>query len=103
MGKLSNLLNLRGCSGESREDSSDIGSLLHGNDPELILFVDPDEESLLVVVEDTSSFGPVSVQATGIQESIAFFKEEVVSDKLSLLLLGHRSKGVEGTSELTLE
>ena len=103
MSECCDFFNIRCCSGESCEDCSNVGPWLHGDDSQLIFFVDPHKESLIVVVEDTSSFGPVSVQATGIQESVAFFKEEVVSDKLSLLLLGHRSKGVEGTSELTLE
>merc|ERR1719273_1983794 len=34
-------------------DTLDITSLLHGNDTELILLVDPDKEGLVLVVEDT--------------------------------------------------
>ena len=97
------MLNLLSGNRESGKDSSDIGSLLHGDDSELILFVDPDEEGLLVVVEDTSSLRPVSVEATSIQESVAFFEEEVVSDQLVLLSLGHRAERIESTGELSLE
>ena len=92
MGKLSNLFNLCGCSSKSREDSSNIGSLLHGDDSQLILFVDPDEESLFIVVEDASSFGPVSVETNCFKEAISLFEKEVVGNELSLLLLGHGTK-----------
>ena len=80
MGKLSYLLNLCCCNRQSREDCTNIGSWLHRDDSELIFFVDPDEESLFIVVEDASSFGPVSVEATCIQKPVAFFKEEVISN-----------------------
>jgi hypothetical protein len=52
-----------GGSAQSLEDSSDISALLHGDDSQLILFVDPDEEGLGVVVEDTSARRPVSVES----------------------------------------
>ena len=65
------LLDSSGCAGESLEDSADVGTLLHGDDTELILFVDPDEESLRIVVEDTSALGPVAVETAGIEETIA--------------------------------
>ena len=55
MGKLALGLDVGGSSAESVEDFDDTGSLLHGNDSELILLVDPDEESLGIVVEDTSA------------------------------------------------
>ena len=69
----------------------------------MILFVDPDEESLLIVVEYASSFGPVSVKTTCIQEPVAFFEEEVVSDQLVLLSLSHGAERIESTGELSLE
>ena len=46
---------------QSSKNSSDVSTLLHGDDSQLILLIDPDEEGLLVVVEDASAFGPVSV------------------------------------------
>ena len=48
--------------GESLEDLSDVGSLLHGDDSKLVLFVNPHKEGLVVVMEDASSTGPVSVK-----------------------------------------
>ena len=79
-------------SSESCEDCTNVSPRLHGDDSQLILFVDPHKESLIVVVEDASSFGPVSVETTCIQEPIAFFEEEVVGDQLILLLCSHGSE-----------
>ena len=39
--------------GESGDDGFDVISLLHRNNSHLILLVDPDEEILGVIVEDT--------------------------------------------------
>ena len=55
------LLDLASSSCKSSEDSTDVGSLLHRDDSELVLLIDPDKESLFVVVEDTSAIRPVAV------------------------------------------
>ena len=68
--------------GESGEDLSDIGSLLHRDDSELILFVNPDEESFGIVMVDTSSLWPVSFKSSRFKIFVATFKEEMVSNKL---------------------
>jgi hypothetical protein len=70
-GELADGLNLSCGSAESIEDLLDTGSLLHGDDSELILLVDPDEESLGNIVEDTSTRWPVSVQVACLKESIS--------------------------------
>jgi len=44
---------------------------LHGDDSELILLVDPDQESLSIVVEDSSAGWPVSVKVASSQESVS--------------------------------
>jgi hypothetical protein len=75
-------------SAESVEDGLDVCTRLHGDDSQLVLFVDPDEEGLVVVVEDASAIGPVSVQAAGLKEAVAFLKEEVVFNELLSLGLG---------------
>ena len=62
VGELGNLLDFGGGAGEAVEDGSDVSTLLHGNDSELILFVNPDEEGLLIVVEDSSAGWPVTVE-----------------------------------------
>jgi hypothetical protein len=53
----------------------------------LIFLVDPDEESLILVVEDTSAVGPVSIQTYSLKESVSFLEEEVVVNELLSLLL----------------
>jgi hypothetical protein len=69
------LLNGGGGSGESAEDSLDISSILHRDNSELILFIDPDQESLGIVVEDTTTRWPVSVEIACFEESVTFPKE----------------------------
>ena len=49
---------------QSVEDLDDTGILLHGDDSELILLVNPDEESLGIVVEDTSVLWPFSLKSS---------------------------------------
>ena len=46
MSKVADSLNVIGSSAESLENGLDIGSILHGNDSQLIFLVNPDEESL---------------------------------------------------------
>ena len=65
--ELSDLLYLTGSLGKSGEHSTDVGTWLHGDDSELILFVDPDKESLLVVVEDSSARWPVTVETSSLK------------------------------------
>jgi len=75
--KLSYFLDVGASSLESLEDFVEISTLLHGNNSELIFFVNPDEECLLIVVEDTSTLWPFSVQVASFQESIAFPKNKL--------------------------
>ena len=93
-----------GCSlRQSCEDCTDVSTLLHRDDSKLILLVDPDEEGLLVVVEDASAFRPVSVEVASIQESVSLLEKEVIVDQLLLLGWSHGAEGVECASELTCE
>ena len=61
LGEGSLILDAVSSHGESLEDLSDVGSLLHGDDSKLVLFVNPHKEGLVVIMEDASSTGPVSV------------------------------------------
>ena len=84
------LLNLSGGLGESLDDSLDVVALLHRDDSHLIFLVDPDEEVLVVVVEDTSGIGPVST-ATGREEEGGVRLLEEVSSRSEgfFFLVGH--------------
>ena len=70
MSKVTDSLNVIGSSAESLENGLDIGSILHGNDSELIFLVNPDEESLSSIVVNTSAGWPVSVETARLEESI---------------------------------
>ena len=65
------LLDVGSSAGESVEDCVDVSTGLHGDDTELILFIDPDEEGLGIIVEDTSAFGPFTVKTASLQESVS--------------------------------
>ena len=58
------------CSAKSLEYSPDVSAWLHGNNSKLILFVDPHEECLGIIMEDASARWPVSIKATRFEESI---------------------------------
>ena len=88
---------------ESLENLLDVRSSLHGDDSKLILFVDPDEESLGVIVIDSSSLGPLSLESSGLKVFISTLEKEVISDKLRLLTLGHGGEGVVLSLKVTSE
>ena len=70
VGELGHGLDVGSSSGETGEDGTDVGTRLHGDDTELILLVNPDEESLGIVVEDTTTLGPVAVQTASLKEAV---------------------------------
>ena len=70
--ELADGLDVLGSAAESVEDFLDAGTGLHGDDTELVLLVDPDEEGLFLVVEDTSALGPVAVEVASLEESVTF-------------------------------
>jgi len=89
---------------ETTEDTLDVTALLHGDDAEMILLVDPDQEGLGVVVPDTTGIGPVTGHAgAGEERRHGLVEEEVIGDQLILLGVGHLGKRVVLTLELTLE
>jgi len=87
-------------SGETTEDSLDIATLLHGDDAELILLVDPDKEGLGSVVEDATAFGPVALHASDLQVGVTRHEEEMVIDELLAGGLVHAGEGVVVASEV---
>ena len=60
---LEDLLDTLGGGGETVEDLNNGSTLLHGDNAHLVLLVNPDEEVLGLVVEDTTGIGPVAATA----------------------------------------
>jgi len=89
--------------GKPGENLLDITTLLHGDDAELVLLVDPDEESLFLVVEDTTALRPVALHASNSQVPVSRNEQEVIINKLLPDLLVHASKGVVVTSQVSGE
>ena len=54
-------------------------------------------------MEDASSFGPFSVETTGIEESISFLKEEMIGNQLLLLGFRHGTERIEGSFKFTFK
>jgi len=76
---------------------------LHRDDTELIFFVNPHKESFVVVVEDTTSLGPVTLKTARFKVLVSTLEEEVISDELFLFGISHLTKRVILTLELTFE
>merc|ERR1712192_377712 len=89
--------------GKTVEDSPDVSTFLHGDDTELIFLVDPGEEGLLCVVEDSTTLGPVTLHASNSQVPVARDEEEVVVDQLLPHLLIHAGERIVGASKVTLK
>jgi len=87
--------------GKTLEDTLDVATLLHGDDTELILLVDPDKEGLVGVVEDTAALGPVALHTSDLQVGVTGHEEEMVVDELLADLLIHTGQGVVGTGQVT--
>jgi len=91
---LDGVLDSLDASGQSSEDSLDVTALLHGDDSELILLVDPDQEGLGVVVENATALGPVTLHTGHLQVGVTGHEEEMVIDQLLADLLVHASQSV---------
>lgn len=88
----------------SGENGFDVTVFLHGNDSDVVLFVDPDEKIFSAVVPDTSGIWPVSSHTGGEQEwGDWLVEQEVVVDELVLFSLSHFFQWVVFTGELTAE
>ena len=103
VGESGNFFNFTCGNGKSSEDGANVGTLLHRDDSKLVLFVYPDKESLLIVVENASSLRPVSVETACIKESISLFKEEVIGNQLLLLGFRHGAERIKGSFKFTFK
>ena len=55
---------------------SDVSALLHRNNSELVFLIDPNKESLVIVVEDATTLRPVPVETGGLQEAVSLLEKE---------------------------
>jgi len=89
--------------GKTSEDSLDVSSLFHGDDTGLILLIDPHKEGLGVIVEDSTTLGPVTLHTSNCQVSVSADKKEVVIDELLSDSLIHASEWVVLASKISIE
>jgi len=101
--ELGNLLDLLSSDRESLEDLTDVGALLHRDNTELVFFVNPDKEGLVVVVVDTTCLGPITLKSAGLEILVVTLEQEVIIDELSLFILGHASERIILASKFTVE
>merc|ERR1712110_759879 len=90
-------------SGQSFENTLDITSLLHGNDSELILLINPDKECFGFVVEDSTAFWPVTFHTSYLQVWITRHEEEVIINQLLSDFFIHSSQWIVVASKITSE
>jgi len=100
---LDGFLNTFDSLGQPGKDSSNISSLLHRDNTELILLIDPDQESLFVIVEDTTTFGPISLHSSNSEVSVSRDKQEVVVNQLLANRLLHTSQWIVVSSQIFRE
>merc|ERR1712012_129536 len=86
--------------GQSAEHFPDISTLLHRDNTELVLLVDPDKEGLLGVVEDTTSLRPVTLHTSNGKVPVARDEEEVVVNEMLTDLLIHSGQRVVVTGKI---
>jgi len=103
IGEFCFLLNLVGTISKSSENLLDVGTLLHGDNSELILFVNPNKEGFGIVVEDTSSLWPVSLESSRLKIFVSSLEKEMIGDQLFSIGVRHVTERVVFTFEVTLE
>merc|ERR1712156_1047326 len=87
--------------GKAFKDTLDITTLLHGNDTELILFIDPDKESFVIVMENTTALWPVTLHTSNLQVRVTRHEEEMVINELLADSFIHTSQGIVVTSQIS--
>jgi len=100
---LDGIANSLDSTGKTSEDSLDVSSLFHGDDTGLILLIDPHKEGLGVIVEDSTTLGPVTLHTSNCQVSVSADKKEVVIDELLSDSFIHASEWVVLASKISIE
>jgi len=86
--------------GQTLKYSTDIATLLHGDDSELVFLIDPGEEGLVLVVVDASALWPVTLHASRDEVLVARDKQEVVIHQLLTVGFLHAQEGVVVAGQL---
>merc|ERR1719288_124740 len=87
--------------GKTAENSLDVASLLHGDNSGLIFLVDPEKEGLGVIVEDSTTLGPVTLHTSNSQVFVSAHEEEVVINKLLTNSFVHASERIVLASKIS--
>merc|ERR1712133_231592 len=90
-------------SGQTIKHGSDVSAILHRDDPQLILLIDPGEEGLVLVVEDSTTLWPVTLHTSDLEVWISGHEEEMVVHELLTNLLAHSCQGEVGTSKVSFQ
>lgn len=102
--RLEERFNLGEAVAEAREHLLHVATLLHGDDPQMVLFVDPHQEGLVIVMPDAAGVGPVAGHARGQQQGRhGLIEKEVVVDKLLLLRLRHAFERIVPPRQVTVQ
>jgi len=87
--------------GKTAEDSLDIATLFHGDNSGLIFLVDPEKEGLGVIVEDSTTLGPVTLHTSNSQVFVSAHEEEMVINKLLTNSFVHASERIVLASKIS--
>jgi len=88
---------------KSGKDSSNVSSLFHGYDTQLIFLIYPNKESFFSVVEDSSSLRPVSFHPSNSKVPVSRYKQEVIINQLLPHIFLHSCQRVVLTSKVSRE
>ena len=87
--ELANGFNVSGCATKSVEYFGDACAWLHGDDTQLIFFIYPNQDSLRLIMENTSARWPISIEVACCEESVTLLEQEVIVDEFLLSGLVH--------------
>ena len=70
MSELSDFLNGSSCTRKAVENGCNVSTRLHRDNSQLIFFVNPNKEGLVIVVENSSARWPVTVKSASFKETV---------------------------------
>ena len=80
-----------------------VPTALHGDDPQLVLLVDPGQEGLVFVVENPAALRPVSLHAGHDEVLVAGDEEKVIVDQLLAHRLSHPGERKVGPGQVSAQ